>query len=281
MAGLKCRMSWRAAVSPTFWRVTTASANSPARSKFSAAKSRNSRGCRGGSARKSAALERVRHCNVVRIYAHGQTPSGAPYLVMEFIPGRSLREILEAGPMPSKQIARMLRQLGSALDAIHAQGICHRDVKPENIIMRGENAAGDEFVLIDFSIAIVKDANETLYGLSRAAGTFDYMAPEQAIGYAQPSSDVYSLARIAIEMLTGRRLQELLPEAALDLPERVRELAHGLDRGFSMDSIAMLGAALEFDPLRRPPAAGIFAAALAADLERTQRAATPDGGGPG
>jgi len=180
--------------------------------------------------------------------------------------------------MPSRQIARMLRQLGSALDAIHGQDICHRDVKPENILVRGEGTAAEEFVLVDFSIAIVKDASETLHGLSRAAGTFDYMAPEQAIGYAQPSSDIYSLARIVIEMLTGRRVQELLPDAALDLPERVRELAGGLGKGLSPESAALLGAALEFDPLRRPPAAGMFAAALAGDLERAERAASREGG---
>jgi len=84
-------------------------------------------------------------------------------------------------------------------------------VKPENVIIRREGTPGEEAVLIDFSIAIVKDAAETLHGLSRAAGGFDYMAPEQAVGYADSSSDIYSLAKLAIEMLTGRQLRELLP----------------------------------------------------------------------
>jgi serine/threonine protein kinase len=121
-------------------------------------------------------------------------------------------------------------------------------------------------VLIDFSIAIVKDANETLHGLSRAAGSFDYMAPEQAVGYAEPSSDIYSLAKLVLEMLTGRQLKDLLPDAALDLPERVRVLARGLGVGFSDESIEMLATALEFDPARRPRAAGSFAAPLVNDL---------------
>ena len=73
---------------------------------------------------------------MVSIYAHGTAPSGAPYLVMEFVEGRNLREVLEAGPLPPRRTARLLRQLASALDAIHALGICHRDVKPENVIMR-------------------------------------------------------------------------------------------------------------------------------------------------
>ena len=212
-----------------------------------------------------AALERVRHPNVVAIYAHGRVPSGAPYLVMEFLRGRSLREALEAGAMPPARVARILRQLAGALDAIHAGGICHRDVKPENIILRGEGDA-EQAVLIDFSIAIVKEADETLHGLSRAAGTFDYMAPEQAVGYAQPSSDVYSLARVVVEMLTGRRLNQLLPDAALDLPERARDLIGGLGLRLSAESVAMLCGALEFDPARRPGAAGAFAEGIARDL---------------
>ncbi len=219
-----------------------------------------------------AALQRVRHPHVVTIYAHGTVPSGAPYLVMEFVEGKNLREVLDRGPLPPRRVARLLRQLASALDAIHSQGICHRDVKPENIIIRNQGAPTEECVLIDFSIAIVKDANETLYGLSRAAGSFDYMAPEQAVGYAEPSSDIYSLAKLLIEMLTGRQLKELLPDAALDLPERVRDLVTRLGMPLSPQSIDMLSAALEFDPAKRPRVAGAFAAPLAADLESDVRA---------
>jgi tRNA A-37 threonylcarbamoyl transferase component Bud32 len=214
-----------------------------------------------------SALQKVRHANVVSIYARGTAPSGAPYLVMEFIEGENLREVLECGALSPKRTARLLRQLASALDAIHAQDICHRDVKPENVIVRNEGSPEEEAVLIDFSIAIVKDANETLHGLSRAAGSFDYMAPEQAIGYAEPSSDVYSLAKLVIEMLTGRQLKHLLPDAALDLPERVRDLLKRLDLNLSEYSINIFATALEFDPARRPHAAGIFAAPLIRDLE--------------
>jgi len=140
-------------------------------------------------------------------------------------------------------------------------------VKPENVIVRDEGSPEGEAVLIDFSIAIVKDANEMLYGLSRAAGSFDYMAPEQAIGYAEPSSDIYSLAKVVIEMLTGRRLSHLLPAASLDLPGRVRELLNRLNVGLSRDSVEMLASALEFDPAKRPREAGSFASPLVADLD--------------
>jgi len=160
--------------------------------------------------------------------------------------------------------------MGDALDAIHAQGIWHRDVKPENVIVRNAGSSAEEAVLIDFSIAIVKDANETLHGLSRAAGSFDYMAPEQAIGYAQASSDIYSLAKLLIEMLTGRQLKDLLPNAAMDLPDRVRKLAEHLDLNFSRQSIEALATALEFDPARRPAAASSFAKPLVRDLQSSR-----------
>jgi tRNA A-37 threonylcarbamoyl transferase component Bud32/ligand-binding sensor domain-containing protein len=205
------------------------------------------------------ALQRVRHPNVVSIYAHGSAPSGAPYLIMEFIEGRSLREVLEDGALTLHSTARMLQQLAGALDAIHAHRIWHRDVKPENIMVRHEKSDEEQAILIDFSIAIVKDANETLYGLSRAAGTFDYMAPEQAIGYAGASSDIYSLSKIVVEMLTGRRLSHLLPDACLDLPERVRELLTSLNLGLNLETIDLLARALEFDPTKRPQAAGPLA----------------------
>lgn len=84
---------------------------------------------------------------------------------------------------------------------------------------------------------------------------------------ALDSSDIYSLAKVAIEMLTGRQLKQLLPDAALDLPARVRDLSTSLHVGLSEPSAAMLAKALEFDPARRPRAAGSFADPIVRDLE--------------
>jgi len=217
-----------------------------------------------------SALQQVRHPHVVSIYAHGTLPSGTPYLVMEFVEGKSLREILSDGPLSPARAARILRQLGEALEAIHQKGICHRDVKPENVMIRNPETPGEEVVLIDFSISLVKEADETLHGLSRAAGTFEYMAPEQAIGYARPSSDIYSLAKLLIEMLTGQRLAALLPNASMDLPARVREVLGKLPVSFSEASVQLVSMALEFDPSRRPENAGAFVACIVQDLELAQ-----------
>jgi serine/threonine protein kinase len=94
-----------------------------------------------------------------------------------------------------------------------------------------------------------------------------YMAPEQAIGYADASSDVYSLAKLAIEMLAGNRLSRLLPDASLDLPSRVRELLKGLEVRLSPETIDMLARALEFDPTKRPRGAVALVGQLTVDLE--------------
>jgi tRNA A-37 threonylcarbamoyl transferase component Bud32/ligand-binding sensor domain-containing protein len=214
-----------------------------------------------------SALQQVRHPNVVSIVAHGTTSLGVPYLVMEFVEGKSLREVLNSGPLAPMRTARLLRQLAEALEAIHLKGICHRDVKPENVMIRNSETSREEVVLIDFSISIVKEANETLHGLSRAAGTFEYMAPEQAIGYAQPSSDIYSLAKVVIEMFTGQRLASLLPNASMDLPVQVRKLLASLPVRLSESSINLISTALEFDPSRRPESATTFAMSIVQDLE--------------
>jgi len=185
---------------------------------------------------------------------------------MEFIRGCTLREVLDAGPIPPARTAVLLRQASEALEQIHSNGIYHRDMKPENLMLREGAPAGAELVLIDFSIAIVKAPDQTIHGLTRAAGTIYYMAPEQAVGFATPASDVYSLAKVTLEMLTGKRLSALLPNASMDLPDRVREMVRGMEIPLSAESVDLLGAALEFDPLRRPQTAGEFSRPLVRDL---------------
>ncbi len=217
--------------------------------------------------REVAALEQVHHPNVVQIFGHGNTANGSPYLVMEFIEGQTLRELLVSGPLSARYSALLLRQAGAALEAIHACGIWHRDLKPENLMIRSAPPVEESLVVIDFSIAIVRKPDETIHGLSRAAGTIYYMAPEQAIGYADAATDIYSLAKVLLEMLTGTRLSELLLDASMDLPERVRELLMTLTVRFSKRSIDLISSALEFDPAKRPRNVRDFANTVAEDLE--------------
>jgi tRNA A-37 threonylcarbamoyl transferase component Bud32 len=221
------------------------------------------------------ALEQLHHPNVVGIWGHGTTPGGAPYLVMEFVDGKTLREVLEAAGLARLEAVSYLRQTARALAEIHAHGIFHRDLKPDNLMIRNDSPLEQRIVLIDFSIAIVKDADETLHGLSRAAGTMYYMAPEQAIGYADASTDIHSLAKVIIEMLTGKRLSDLFPDAAMDLPARVGKFLRTPSFGLSSSAINLISAALEFDPSRRPHNASEFGAAVTQDLECVASAATP------
>ena len=214
------------------------------------------------------ALEQIHHANVVGIYGSGILPGGVMYLAMEFIEGVTLRDQLNSGRLPIARTAAYLRQIGSALGAVHSRGICHRDLKPENLMLRDGALPGRELVLIDFSIAIVKDPDKTVHGLSRAAGTISYMAPEQAIGYADPATDIYSLAKVLVEMLAGERLATVLPNASMDLPERVSELVRRLLPGLTPASAELLASALEFDPARRPHDAVQFAEEIAEHLER-------------
>lgn len=214
------------------------------------------------------ALEKIRHPNVVRIYGSGILPIGTMYLVMEFIEGVTLREKLETARLPLPRVAAYLRQIGSALNAVHSVGICHRDLKPDNLMLRNDAPTAQELVLIDFSIAIVKDADKTVCGLSRAAGTISYMAPEQAIGYADPATDIYSLVKVIVEMLAGERLANILPDASMDLPERVVELLKRLHPALSPEVLELLASALQFDPALRPHDASQFTEQVATGLER-------------
>jgi tRNA A-37 threonylcarbamoyl transferase component Bud32/ligand-binding sensor domain-containing protein len=232
-----------------------------------------------------SALEQIRHPSVVSIYGHGIAPFGIPYLVMEFIEGGTLRELLDGGPLTLDRAASLLWQAAGALEQIHANGIYHRDLKPENLMLRRGAPADKDLVLIDFSIALVKEPDQTIHGLSRAAGTIYYMAPEQAIGFATAATDIYSLAKVLLEMLTGQRLSLLLPNASMDLPQRVRELVRGLPIRLSEESVELLGSALEFDPARRPQAAQRFARPIVRDLQASSDPAaspcpSPKDGGP-
>jgi serine/threonine-protein kinase len=214
-----------------------------------------------------AALEQLSHPNIVTITGHGTIDTGAPYLVMEFIQGSSLREVLAQGPLPRLRIARMLAQVASALALLHRASIFHRDLKPENLMLRSDAAGDEQIVLIDFSIAIVKSPDETFHGISRVAGTIGYMAPEQVTGYADASTDIHSLAKVLIEMMSGQQCADLLPEATLDLPKHIRGYFAENPGALKADSIDMIASALAFDPGYRPKDVEGFSKPIIRDLE--------------
>ena len=127
------------------------------------------------------------------------------YLVVEYIQGRTLREVLEEhapNPLPPEEATRIIIQLCEALAYAHKHGVFHRDIKPENIMIL---ESGD-IKIIDFGVALLEGARRVTWrGLSGTVGTPDYMAPEQLRGErGTASSDIYAVGAVFFEMLTGR-----------------------------------------------------------------------------
>jgi serine/threonine protein kinase len=151
------------------------------------------------------ALSRISHPGVVRLVASGNTLDGEPYLAMEFVDGWDLRSQIEPekGLRDFERTARIIRQLGEAINAVHDKGIYHRDLKPENIMIQSAEE-GERVKVIDFGIATVKESLDARTKTTVLAGSIRYMAPEQIRGKPTRATDIYALGIIAYEMITGR-----------------------------------------------------------------------------
>jgi serine/threonine protein kinase len=150
---------------------------------------------------------RIHHPNVVAVYRVGELAAdGRPYLVMEYIDGRTFEDILAAsGTLAEDEVRHVLGEVCKALDAAHELGIIHRDVRPGNIMSTRD---GERIVLTDFGLAgILESGGEVvtrLTGEGQILGNVRYAPPEQLSGESvQPGSDMYSLAVTAYELLTG------------------------------------------------------------------------------
>lgn len=155
-------------------------------------------------AREARTVARLQHPNIVTVHAVHRVANGGLALVMQLVPGRTLKATVEArGPLPADEAERLLHDIASALAYAHANGVVHRDVKPENIFVDADSGRA---MLSDFGIALSADQDSRLTMTGAAIGTPAYMAPEQIDGgHADARSDLYSLGLVAWEMLTGRR----------------------------------------------------------------------------
>ncbi len=155
-------------------------------------------------AREARTVARLQHPNIVTVHAVKRLPTGGLALVMQLVPGRTLKQaIVQHGPFAPEQAEAVMRDVASALAYAHGHGVVHRDVKPENIFLDAETGRA---MLSDFGIAHSADHESRLTMTGAAIGTPAYMAPEQIDGArADARSDLYSLGLVTWEMLTGQR----------------------------------------------------------------------------
>jgi serine/threonine protein kinase len=145
-------------------------------------------------------IARLEHPHILPIYDYNPM-SDPPYIVMRYLPTGTLKDVLERDNLPFSEIVFLFRQITSALDYAHRQGVVHRDIKPTNILI---DAEGNAF-LTDFGVARIMESSEGLTASGVAVGTPGYMAPEQGMGLSVDGrSDIYALGVMLFEMLTGQ-----------------------------------------------------------------------------
>ena len=157
--------------------------------------------------KEATAIGALSHPNILSVITSGDTHSGLPYMVCEFIKGNSLGHILHAeGRLPWKRALHIFGQILSALDEAHSREVVHRDLKPDNIMVMSMRSGEDFCKIVDFGIALHQVPNEqrlTQHG--EIFGTPEYMSPETIKGgAATPASDLYSAGIILYEMITGQ-----------------------------------------------------------------------------
>ena len=221
------------------------------------------------------ALTLIDHPGVVGALDSGTTPDGRPFLVMQYIEGRTLRSVLAPEGLPFDRVAGIVRQVGQALGAAHEKKIWHRDLKPENIMLQ-MLPGGDEHVrLIDFGIATIADLTARTTR-TRIAGSLPYMAPEQVSGQPSAATDIYAFGVIAYEMVTGRK--PFVPEDPSQLAALqragVRVKPSALRPGIASAAEKLILQSLSYNPNDRPGSALAFGDGLQKALENSQSTAT-------
>jgi len=217
------------------------------------------------------AMSRLNHPNCVSVIDFGV--ADVPFLVMDFVAGRSLRFVIENEQLPPTRVIGLGRQILAGLAHAHAQGIVHRDLKPENIVVSDSPGLVDHLRILDFGLAKLHDGPALTVGM--AIGTPSYMAPEQSLGEGavDARTDIYAVGLLLFEMLTGTRpfvsdkVAELLLMHQQQPAPRMDEVATGVT--FSDELEALVAKALAKTPADRFSNADDMAAALELVPENT------------
>ena len=219
-------------------------------------------------AREARALFRLRHPHVVALHDAGVDPQGRVYLVMDLVEGESLQARLDrSGPLPVREALALARDLAGALAAAHAEGVLHRDVKPDNVLLSRDGRV----CLGDFGLARLLEEESGLSRSGQMLGTPGYWPPEQAGGERRrigPASDVYALGATLHAMLTGRPPfgGESMVEALRAVLEETPRPPSALRAGIPPAVDALVLRCLAKDPAHRPASAVALRAQLEACL---------------
>jgi len=156
--------------------------------------------------REARAVNAIEHPNIVDIFGFGSLPDGRPYLIMEYLEGMSLEDLLRAkgGCLPEEELFLVLSSVAQAVDAAHRCGVVHRDLKPDNIFIIQHKNVRNQVKVLDFGIAKLASCSMASTQLGRQLGTPLYMSPEQCFGSrVNHLADVYAFGVIAYQGLTG------------------------------------------------------------------------------
>ncbi len=212
--------------------------------------------------REAQAAAAIGHKNIIEVMDVGVSKEGDPYLVMEYLEGEDLDNLLDrTGPLDLPTVCGILEQTLLALSVAHEKGIVHRDLKPANIFLVHNEGEAPSVKLIDFGISKFTEGNDKtkLTQTGSLLGTPAYMAPEQARGSGDVDfrADIYSMGVILYQMLTGQlpfkgeNYNDLLINVLTEAPKPPKE-AYG---GFPMEAEALVNRMLSKDPNGRPGSA--------------------------
>ncbi len=182
--------------------------------------------------RETRVMSKLNHPNCVSVVDFGVW-DGAPYLVMEYVSGTTLRALIDNGRLPIKRALALIRQIAAGLAHAHAQGVVHRDIKPANIMVSEEIGTGDHVRILDFGLArlrgaVGRDATQS----NVVVGTPNYMAPEQTVGggLIDARTDIYAAGVVLFEMVCGERPFQAEDTLALLGMHRAAPIPRLLDR---------------------------------------------------